>query len=88
MTVKLLTEHHFEFLSLNGSYKGSCQNTTLMVITCDGSDSVNKDQTTWIIGVWPWRTKLAYITNSSNCDKGMCLRVYEKFAEKLRWSNI
>ena len=26
--------------------------------------------------------------NSSNCEKGMFLRVYEKFEEKLRWSNI
>ena len=35
MTVKLLTEHHLEFLSLKGVY--TCQNPTLFEITCRGS---------------------------------------------------
>ena len=40
MTVKLLTEHHLEFLSLKGDCIGSpesiikCQNATLLEITC------------------------------------------------------
>ena len=39
MTVKLLTEHHLEFLSLTGGCTGSsdfhsCQNTRLLEITC------------------------------------------------------
>ena len=43
MTVKLPTEHHLEFLSLKGGFTGSseftqsCQNTTLLEITCLGS---------------------------------------------------
>ena len=30
MTVKLLTEHHLEFLSLKGGCKGSSESTTLV----------------------------------------------------------
>ena len=41
MIVKLLTEHHLEFLSLKGGCRGSseytCQNATLLEITCHGS---------------------------------------------------
>ena len=43
MNVKLLNEHHLEFLSLTGDCTGSsestlnCQNTTLLEITCHGS---------------------------------------------------
>ena len=43
MVVKLLTEHHLEFLSLLGGCTGSseyvysCQNATLLEITCRGS---------------------------------------------------
>ena len=43
MIVKLLTEYHLEFLSLKGGCRGSsestqsCQNTTLLEITCHGS---------------------------------------------------
>ena len=37
MSVKLLTEHHLKFLRLKGGCAGSCQNTTLLEITCHGS---------------------------------------------------
>ena len=41
MSVKLLTEHHLEFLSFKaGSYESrlyTCQNVTLLEITCPGS---------------------------------------------------
>ena len=43
MSVKLLTEHHLEFLSLKVGWTGSsestlsCQNTTLLEVTCYGS---------------------------------------------------
>ena len=43
MTVRLLTEHHLEFLSLTGDCTGlsestlSCQNAILLEITCRGS---------------------------------------------------
>ena len=41
MTVKLLTEHYLEFLSLKlgctGLSESTCQNTTLLEITCPGS---------------------------------------------------
>ena len=41
VTVKLLTEHHLEFLSLKRGCTGSsvyaCQNATLLEITCPGS---------------------------------------------------
>ena len=45
MIVKLLTEHHFEFLSLTGGCRGSseaysCQKATLLEILCTGSNSV------------------------------------------------
>ena len=46
MIVKLLTEHHLEFLSLRGGCRGSsesntCQNATLLEITCHGSNGFN-----------------------------------------------
>ena len=45
MSIKLLTERHLEFLSLKGGCTGSsdftCQNTTLLEITCHGSYHVN-----------------------------------------------
>ena len=37
MSVKLLTEHHFESLSLKGGCTKSCQNAALLEITCHGS---------------------------------------------------
>ena len=37
MIVKLLNEHHLEFLSLKGGF--TCQNATLLEITCHGSQS-------------------------------------------------
>ena len=41
MIVKLLTERHLEFLSLKGGCTGSsessCQNTTLLELSCRGS---------------------------------------------------
>ena len=38
MIVKLLTEHHLEFLSLKGGCRGSsCQNVKLFEISCRGS---------------------------------------------------
>ena len=39
MSVKLLTEHHLEFLSLKGGCTGSYEssNDTLLEITCHGS---------------------------------------------------
>ena len=42
MIVKLLTEHHLEFLSLKGGCRGSsqvkvCQNVKLLEISCRGS---------------------------------------------------
>ena len=41
MTVKLLTEHHLEFLSLKeGCRASSEQNATLLEITCHGSFTV------------------------------------------------
>ena len=37
MTVKLLTEHHLEVLSLKRGCVYTCQNATLLEITCHGS---------------------------------------------------
>ena len=37
MSVKLLTEHHLEFLSLKGGCTGSFVNAILLEITCHGS---------------------------------------------------
>ena len=37
MTLRLLTEHQLEFLNLKRGCKGSCQNATLLEITCRGS---------------------------------------------------
>ena len=37
MIVKLLTEHHLEFLSLTGGCTGSSESATLLEITCRGS---------------------------------------------------
>ena len=39
MIVKLLTEHHLEFLSLKGGYRGSSESTLvkLLEILCPGS---------------------------------------------------
>ena len=40
MNVKLLTEHHLEFLILKGGYTGSSESATLLEITCRVSNSV------------------------------------------------
>ena len=42
MIVKLLTEHHLEFLSLKGGYRGSFETTLvkLFEVSCRGSYSV------------------------------------------------
>ena len=40
MNVMLLTEHHLEFLSLKGGC--TCQNATLLEITCHGSKGYAK----------------------------------------------
>ena len=41
MIINLLTEHHFEFLSLKGGCRGlpesTCQNVKLLEISCGGS---------------------------------------------------
>ena len=42
MTVKLMSEQHFEFLSLTGGCAGSSQNATLLEILCCGSFSFTK----------------------------------------------
>ena len=34
MTVKLLTEHHLEFLSLTGGFKGSSESTLVKMPNC------------------------------------------------------
>ena len=34
MIVKLLTEHHLEFLSLKGSYRGSSESTLVKMSKC------------------------------------------------------
>ena len=34
MSVKLLTEHHLEFLSLNGGYTGSSESTHVKIPHC------------------------------------------------------
>ena len=34
MTVKLLTEHHLEFLSLQGGCTGSCESTLVKMLQC------------------------------------------------------
>ena len=43
MIVKLLTEHHLEFLSLKGGCGGyTCQNVKLLEISCRGSFILGK----------------------------------------------
>ena len=37
MSVKLLTEHHLEFLSLKGGCTGSSQCTLVKILSCHGS---------------------------------------------------
>ena len=47
MSVKLLTEHHLEILCLKGGRVYTCQNATLLEITCYGSnynESLEVDQ--------------------------------------------
>ena len=34
MIVKILTEHHLEFLSLNGGYRGSSESTLVKMSNC------------------------------------------------------
>ena len=45
MIVKLLTEHYLKFVSLKGGCRGSsestCQNATLLDISCTGSNFSN-----------------------------------------------
>ena len=55
MSVKLLTEHHFEFLSVKGGCTGSseptsCQNATLLEITGQGSLVIK----TFVLSIFEW----------------------------------
>ena len=40
MIVKLLTEHHLEFLSLKGSYRGSSESTQVKMPHCSKSNAL------------------------------------------------
>ena len=60
MTVKLLTKQHLEFLSLKGGCGGSsvdtCQNATLLEITChDSMIKHDMSDTVSIISMWGWQ---------------------------------
>ena len=44
MIVKLLTEHHLEFLSLTGGCRGSSENVKLLEISCHGSNTVARNE--------------------------------------------
>ena len=59
MTVQLLTEHILEFLSLKGSCTGSseysCQNATMLEISCHGSNVISRRQATSKEKVSYWR---------------------------------
>ena len=60
MSAQLLTEHHLEFLSFKGGYRGSseshtCQNATLLEITCHGSC-----WTGWR-SVWSWLSHVVQV---------------------------
>ena len=50
MIVKLLTEHHFEFLSLKGGCRGSAESTLvkLLEILCRSSAMIQQDNG-WLV---------------------------------------
>ena len=50
MNVKLLTEHHLEFLSLKGGYRGSSESTLVKMSNCWKSHAAA--QTVIIGGCW------------------------------------
>ena len=54
MIVKLLTEHHLESLSVKGGCRDSCQNATLLEISCIGSyDTNDHDDVDFVIDeIW------------------------------------
>ena len=47
--VKLLTEHHLEFLSFKGGCTGSYESTTLFELTCRGSKGIGINGTSDVI---------------------------------------
>ena len=49
MIVKLLTEHHLEFISLKGGYRGSSASTLVKM-----SNLTNLCRGSYIIGLWLW----------------------------------
>ena len=53
MIVKLLTEHHFEFLSLKGGCRGSCESTLVKMSNCwkshDAAQLLFQFFLTWIV---------------------------------------
>ena len=55
MIVKLLTEHHLEFLSLKGGYRGSSESTLVKMSNCWKSRAV---------------AQFINIIKASSCDNG------------------
>ena len=70
MIVKLLTEHHLEFLSLKGGCRGSSESTLvkLLEISCRGSNlycagSKNANPDAKSLGISSWSILLSNVDN-------------------------
>ena len=86
MIVKLLTEHHLEFLILKESCRGSSESTIvkkakLLKISCTGSIKLARH------GYW-WATARTYIESRNGCIKLGAVRVSRQQRVKVTIVNI
>ena len=61
MSVKILTEHHLEFLSLKGGYRGSSEFTLVLVVENHMLRLVYVSMLGVILLVWPCTCLYIYI---------------------------
>ena len=52
MSVKLLTEHHLEFLTLKRGCRGSSESATLLEISCHGSNMLQYESSAVVVPDW------------------------------------
>ena len=68
MTLKLLTEHHLEFLSLKGGYKGSSESTLVKMSHCWKSHAAAQ-----IFKLSFWNYEISILKGSLTLAMGKCL---------------
>ena len=77
MIVKLLTEHHLEFLSLKGGCRGSSQSTLVKMSNCWKSHAMAHEP------VHEFSTNVVYATSKASDQPGHTHSLIRAFASSL-----